>query len=350
MAKIKKQKITDTEPIIDSTAYGISLASALNYYNDEYQPIDYKNAVMDYVNVISFKLPKGIPEYEFRSIGAVCRLILREQYISIEHLNCVMNKLNKLASLYKETSQPIASEEVTIKKVPSDNTKPFLSWLDNNIDEYLLGRTEFQDIGTQYSVYTFNKGENKKILDYLNTNISNYEKDYKDFSNQEVKEAYSFTTRNVLKELVKRLTEFKKSIEEINSKPVAKSKPRKEKPAYVQVANVPYKKEYEGIKSLHPKEIIGKSVAYIFDTDTREFIILHSISAKFKATGQTIGNLDEAKCVKKKIRKPDEFLKQFSSQLEPSKSSYKQLFDSIKTTEQKAVGRMNENKIILKVL
>lgn len=339
-----KKQIKNDIPVIDENNYNISLAMLLNYYNNVYSPAQYKNAVIDYASSLNIEIPRSIPEVEFRSIGGACAILLSGQQLSIKHTQQVIDKINILSNTIRPKKEEVASE--TPKVVVDDDTPKFISWLEDSIDSIILGKSkEIPNLANKYASFAFNKTESRKISTKLEKILKTYNKDFADFELDDVKEAYSSITKTSLKKLITQISEFKDSISRLE----VSTKPKKEKPASVQVVNMQYLKSYNNIVGLHPKEIIGKSVVYIFDTNTRDLICLHSIAGKFKAAGSTILNLDEAKCTKKKLRNETEVLNQIASLLDKTKKSYKELFDEIKTKEQRATGRLSADRIILKV-
>lgn len=347
-----KLKETNTEPIIDSDNYNISLSVALNYYNEQYQLSDYKNNAIDYAYSIGINIPRSTPEQEFRNIGAVCRLLLRNQFISIKHINFVLDVLNTLKDKKGTQSSEIVETPQVSRKKPVDNTEIFLGWLDDLVVEYILTLTKkdisINDIRIKYSNYTFNKTESKKIVDWVDSKIKSYTSDYTDYNkNEELKEAYGEFTRPMLKKLCTLLTEFKETLAiVVTNTPKRVQKTIKQKPATILVSKMSYVKDHGTIKGLHPKDVVGKKIVFIFDTDTRDFIVLYSTASKFSASGMSFTNLDEAKCVKKKIRKPDEFFTALGM-MQKTKEELLSLFNSIKTTQQKSTPRINETKLIL---
>jgi hypothetical protein len=345
----KRTSNNDDEPIIDQSAYSISLASALNYYNEMFQLSEYKSSVLDFAKSISKDIPTGVPEFEFRSIGAICRLILREQYISIPHMNYVLAKIDTFKSIKeeKEKSKPI---EV---KAPVENTilLTFLAKLEDMVDEYVWDNKskEIGDLKKEYNYQIFTKSDHKKIITWCENNIKQYNIIYNTFNDEDIKEAYRGVTKTKIKSIVTQLETFKSEISVIEKISVSSSRPKKDKPPMIQVSNIPYLKTFESLNGLHPKEVIGKTVAYIYDTVTRELIYIQSMNGKLKASGQSFINMDDTNSFKKKIRKPEEFFIDFFGESCKTKLESKAMYDSIKTTAQKGVGRMNENKIILKV-
>lgn len=338
-----KTNKNNTEYKIDKDNYNISLAILLNHYNTTLSLSEYKNAVIDYAIQMGIDIPRNIPEYEFRGIGAVCKILSDGQYISLEHIEHVNKRINELSKIVRQKEeQTQVKEKVAIQS----NMVPFEIWVEDNIDAVILGKKkDISDIKGKYASYGFNKTDGNKAIKFISRYLKNLDKDYEDFD--EIKDSYPHITKQTLKKLCTTLLEFKNSISQLE----APKKPKKDKPVLVQVSKIQYKKSDDelSLKGLHPKDVIGKSVVYIYDTDTRDLIVLNSIAGKFKASGASYVNLDESKCFKKKLRKPKEQLSELLGLLDSNKKSYLDYFDSIKTTQQKSVGRMSESKIIIKV-
>jgi hypothetical protein len=345
----KRTSNNNDEPMIEQSSYSISLATALNYYNEMFQLSDYKSSVLDFAKTISKDIPTGIPEFEFRSIGAICRLILREQFISIPHMNYVIDKIDSFGAM-KQTKILEKPKEV---KAPVENTMllTFLATLEDMIDIYIWDNKSksIGDMKKEYNSQIFSKVDHKKIITWCDKNINQYNIIYNNFNDEDVKDAYKGVTKTKIKSIVTQLETFKSDISVIEKISISNSRPKKDKPPMVQVANIPYLKTYESLTGLHPKEVIGKSSAYIYDTATRELYYIQSMNGKLKASGQSIINIDDTNSSKKKIRKPEEFFIEFFGDKSKTKIESKSIYDSIKTTEQKCAGRMNDNKIILKV-
>lgn len=345
----KKLLGSNSEPVIDPDNYNMSLSSALNHYNENYEYRDYKNSAIDYAMSIGIDVPRSIPEVEFRSIGAVCRLLLREQPISIKHIEYVNQVLTELAKSTKKEVVEELPKEVE-KKPKQNNSSPIIEYLSDKIDDFILNRDkEFSGFAEKYSTYQLTRADNNSILEYIKKQVEYFQKIYDDYdTSSDVKEAYADNKKTDFKKIIAKLNEISLTIGKIKS--ASKPKVQKDKPATVQVAKMEYMQGYYNtFEGIHPKNVIGKSMVLIFDTATRDLILLQSISGKFKASGTSFTNLDESKCHKKKIRKPDETLRAMLMGIEQSKKAYRDYFDSIKTTEQKGVGRMSSTKIILGV-
>lgn len=336
-----KKKIDNNEPETSSVDYNISLTKALNYYNEVWDKDSYKNSTIEYALSVGINLPKSIPDQEYRNIGGICRLLIRGQYVDLNHYNYVVKRLNELQEhkrvIKEEPSKPIeAKKEVSIK---------FIEDLEDVFDTFILkGTIDTKKIIAKYNTYAYNTTESKKVESYVNKHIKVFQSHYNTWD-EDIKDSYNPRTKSDIKKICDALVEVKNTI----SKLVVSTKVRtkKSKPASIQVKGVPYKKQYEQITSKHPKELIGKSFTVIFDTETRDLIILHSLASKFEASGMSYTNLDASKCIKKKLRKPEEQLKELLNK--KNRKEIMEYFDSIKTTEQKATGRMSEDKIIIGV-
>lgn len=336
-----KKKINNDEPNISTSEYQISLIKSINYYNETWDKDSYKNATIEFALSIGIDLPKSIPDQEYRNIGAICRLLTRNQYIEINHYNYVVKRLNQLKE-YKREVKEETPKQVEIKK---DIPIKFIENLEDYIDTFTLkGAIDTKKIISKFNTYSYSTSDTKKVESFVTKQIKTFSQHMSDW-NDDIKDSYHPRTKAEIKKLVDSLEEFKSTIVKISVS--TKAKPKKAKPASIQVKGVPYKKEHDTMVGKHPKELIGKSFAVIYDTATRDLIILHALSSKFQASGMTFSNLDDAKCIKKKLRKPEEQLKELFTKT--TKKDIFSFFESIKTTEQKSTGRMSEDKIILSV-
>lgn len=336
-----KKKVDNNEPDINSTEYQISLAKALNYFNEVWDKESYKNATIEYALSIGIELPKGIPDVEYRNIGGICRLLTRNQYVDLLHYNYVIKRLNELKIHKKEVKE----ESIKVPEIKKEVNIKFLEELEDYIDTYIFkGTIDIKKIIARYNTYSYGSVEAKKVEAVINKNIKSFTTHYNVWDD-DIKDSYSPRTKTDIKKLVDILTEFKGTVVKLTGTKTVRTK--KAKPASIQVKSIPFKKEHGEIKGKHPKELIGKSFAVVYDTETRDLVILHSLASKFEAAGMSYTNLDVVKCVKKKLRKPDEQLKELLNK--KNKKEIFEYFESIKTTEQKATGRMSEDKIIIGV-
>jgi endonuclease V-like protein UPF0215 family len=346
---------TNGEPQIDSNNYNHSLSSALNYYNVKYSNADYKRFALEYAASIGLKLNAGIAEYMFQSIGSVCRLISRGCYIRAEDIQRTLVKLNLIQAEY-EKSRTVESLDFKVAPVVKKENLKLISF-ENKIEDDLIqaildskNPLTVEALISNYVGEEFSKSDTKDIIKFIEDKIKYYNTAIVDKkgSDEDLKEAWQHIPSTRLKTAVKSLESLLEGINKSQVKVVAaKVVSKKEASPIIQVKKVPYLKEYNGINGLHPKDVIGKSVAFIFDTDTRDLIMLKCLAGKFKASGQSFTNVCDTNSAKKKLRHPEIQLNEFQGSLEKSKKADEQYFDKIKCKEQKAVGRMSDKRIIL---
>lgn len=351
------------EPIIDLENYNISLALALNFYNNTLTPAEYKSSALDFADSIGKPVSKSIPEFEFRSIGAVCRLILREQPIKVEHIQQVVDKLNLIVknNLEREPKPEIKIIPVSKPKEYRAELTDFLAEIEDNLIDAIIHKINtLQTVDYYVSKYAQNqfvRDEISQINNLLSKKTTELTKVYNEMKSKSTCQQFNEVWKDIpstrIKKALAELELLKAGIQNLvkveqKTKFVAK---KKEKPALAQVKNIQYTKKYENIEGLHPKSVIGATEVWIFDTETRDLHVLRAIQGtKFEADGQSFKNVDDSKSIKKKLRKPIEQLNSFINCVENrTRKLYKEIFDEIKSTEQKTSGRMNEHRIILHV-
>lgn len=126
-------------------------------------------------------------------------------------------------------------------------------------------------------------------------------------------------------------------------------KPRAKKviPAEKKVAKVKYLKEFPelGLKSIEPKEIIGKAALWYYDVKYQKLVVVRA-SNGLEVKGTTV-IFDEKISESKKIgRKTKETIDMV---LKGGKIALKKVFDNIKTGNIEVTGRLSENTILLRV-
>jgi hypothetical protein len=133
------------------------------------------------------------------------------------------------------------------------------------------------------------------------------------------------------------------------SKPVRKARKKKEKPASVLVAKVSYLAEdpETKLKSVHPEKIIGAKQVWVYNAKTRTLGVYHSTDARgFSVKGSTLQNFNEETSVAKKLRKPEQTIKDLMA---AGKVKLRQLLLGLTTKESQLTGRLNSDTIIARV-
>jgi len=171
------------------------------------------------------------------------------------------------------------------------------------------------------------------------------------WKDEEIKEAYSFTTPKMRKAYMAFLEKINSACDTFIETGKAKRKPRK--PKAVSKEKLVAKLKYQlncpelGIASINPTEIVDATEIWVFNTKNRKIGVykVGGLHMGLNVKGTTIQQFDEGKSLQKTLRKPAEQLKLFKGN---AKTKYQKAFDEIKTTDTKLNGRINNHIIILK--
>jgi hypothetical protein len=131
---------------------------------------------------------------------------------------------------------------------------------------------------------------------------------------------------------------------------VRKKRKTKEKPAALLVTKVNYMPEFEELKlkSVLPEKIIGALQVWTYNTKTKLLGVYNASNAKgLSIKGTTIQNFEENTSTGKRLRKPDQPIKDV---LEGGKIKLRKILSELKTKESLLTGRLNSDTIILRVL
>lgn len=288
------------------------------------------------------------------SVGGICRMHMNGAPFDEKRIDWINKKLDiaiRESNVVKEAKEaPVKNISDAVKEKTSD----FIAEIEAVLDDFYRG--VFLDI-ENYSVYN----ELKKIE--APSNIAKGVVDYYTPLKAELEELLTKKTKDLVegyqhmkpakkKQYLALVTKIVTDAEKYLASKKAVRKPRVAKPksATVQINKVQYQKESAEFKvtSVDPLNIIGATEVYLFNTKYRTLShLVTSASAGFTISGTTIQAVDLEKSKKKKLRKPEDIL---SVLISSPKTKAIKLFNEVKATEADAVGRVNAETIILKVI
>lgn len=241
----------------------------------------------------------------------------------------------------------------TPAEILKEKTSNFIAEIEGVIDEWSDG--VWLDIDN-YSVYNelklIDAASNiaKGVVDYY-TPLKEELEELISKKTPDLVEGYSHLSPKKKKEYLKLINVIIDDAERylLSKKAVRKTRVAKPKTSIQQVAKVKYLKESTEYKlvSIDPASIIGSDTVYLFNVKYRTLIkATTQAAAGFTVKGTTLQGLDSDNTSKKKLRKPDEFLKDFMGS---TKAKSAKAYADLKTKPSEFTGRINDDVIILKV-
>lgn len=342
---IEKYDLTDEDEV---RAYQGQMAKALNWYNASWDEKAYHRSAIQYVKKTGLK--SYVPAVEsadfldIRMVGVIGRLILRDQFVSPDHIEKLMNKLTTIKE--KTPKKSVSSEVVTEKKTVQDRIQDLanahIAELEGAIDDLIVKGTEFS-VQAYLTANEVSGQVAKRISDYFKPILEELKLIKID---DEVREAYGYLTTSKIKKMTALVESFVTDSEQQKVSATVR-KPRKTKPKSPAklVEKLKYMKTFEelGMKSVKATDLVGASEAWFYDTTKRKLTVYHAADGGLSVKGTTILNFDVNTSETKMIRKPST-LKGVTG-----KRAMNNLWKSIKTKGSKPNGRTNDNMIIVSV-
>lgn len=343
------------EPTINPLDYRISMIRALNWYNVNADYKKYRNWMNEYL--ISTERKKIIPtlnklsDYEVRSVGILCRLKMRDQFLEDKDSTFIETTISKLFD---------ASSIIKTVEKPDNLIKKPKVVVDKNHDEAVRLSEGFEEA---IDTFVTKKKSDFNALDYLKANevpapvskkIGEF---YKDLLNEllevqegkdkQLVEGYSKFTKAQLKKFIT----FVESLiaacnQRVVSSKVRKPRAKKVVPPEKLVARLKFMKEFDELKlkSIKPTSLVESNEIWLYNTkNKRLFVYKAAKDTKLSIKGTAITGYDIKESVSVCLRKPDDFFK--NTQL--AKRALGTAFKSIKTKAAPANGRTCDTMIIL---
>lgn len=347
------------EPVWGDSKKEIPLSRALSWYSNQYSPKESKKYTLDYLK--HFKYPKDTiekvsssPEYIFKNLGFVCRIIQRGAPIDKE--DWIKERIEKIINhkvedeVVSEFAAPKA--EKTIQDRVYDQCSQFISDIEDRVDEFIKTKKAID-----FNPYEWMNSRSvkpvhaKQIQEHFKPTLEEL-KSVIDKTDEELVEGYFGYKKTELNAFYKLVESIIDDCSKLIDNTKAIKAPRKKKaiPLEKKVVGVKYKKEDNEFKiaSVSPTEIIGATQLWVFNTKYKKLGIYRSKDdSGFSIKGTTIEGFDENLSIQKTLRKPLEVLDNFKKAKKPE---LKKFMATINCKESTLNGRINTDTILLKVL
>ena len=301
------------------------------------------------------------------TVCSLCKMIENGAKFTEDRLTWLRNHIDEtIKAGYAKKADATEEDDDSVvkirKKSPADilkeKTSEFIGEIEGVIDTF-----DTKEWDKDYSLYDLLRKQDvaynsaKAIVDHY-TPLNNELKELvgpkpkkQDDMYDQLVEGYSHLTKTKQKAYAKFIQSLIDDATSYMATKKAKRKTRapKVKSTAQQVVKMKYQKESSDYKvaSVDPQTIVGASILYLFNTKTRTLTrIESSATVGLGVKGTTIINFDSDKCLKRKLRKPEEFLAKVAK---TTKAKMNKEWNALTTKPAEANGRVNADTIILKV-
>jgi hypothetical protein len=358
--KFADEKYMGTEPEVHAGSTQSELAQAYNWFNYFYTSDDAKAFTISYLKSIKYdkhvitKLG-AVKSVDLHNIGWNCRLLQNGSTLPEGLWDKIEGRLLFLSSTVLDVSE---TEEDTPQKVVvsiqdriSSRASELIGELEEETDVF------FKEGVIQFDVkkWSLEKGIKPQVAKRITEHFRpQYEEicEALEGKDPDLVEAYSGWRAPVLKVMSIFIKKIIDHLDESAAAQVSIRKPRKkkEKPAHVLVSKVKYKVEDKdlNITSVQPKDIIHASQLWVYNCKYRNLSVYNALgNSGLSVRGTTITGYDADSSITKKLRKPEQVI---PIVLNEGKVGLRKVMSAIKTAENKANGRINEETILLRVV
>jgi hypothetical protein len=340
------------EPMIDSAKYNISLANALNWYNQNNTSSDYKDwFITHFKKRINF--PTGlIHDIEYRSAGALVRMLANGNELTEQHMDRIESEFTRiqklsLANKAKQTEvvqAPAAKKAPSIQERMNDKVTDFVGEFNGLIDQFIEDGQQ-PNVAALIKTIGISGPMGKKVMEKVRKPMAELNEVLSGEDKQLV-EGWSNLKKVEIKKMLAIYESLMEKLQQAKVTAPVKTRKVKVKPAGVIVQKLKYMKEHTELKlkSVMPASIVGASEVWVFNTKYNKlqcYFAADGLSLSVKGT--TLLNYNTEKSEQKTVRKP-ETVNVLSS---AGKRTYSQFFKALTTKESSTNGRINEECILL---
>jgi hypothetical protein len=353
-AKFIGDEPTWTDVTVAEEKYGSELLRGLNWHN-------YCASDKDYVKYLEAWIKQYRPKTAKQDIATwrdvsmmnktlciMARLHMQGFPLSDKHFNQLNDYVAEVTKPVKRTRNVTTStvKRPTIQDRIRQQVSTVLSDLDVRVDDAFDGNlASIEDISGDILSKGFKGPQLKLVQEYLNRNLIEWQEAYAGEDEQLV-EGYAYVGKRNFKKIIDAFSAVLDSISQQSTR-IKAQRIRKRKPVDKKkmVSKLRYLKDWEGIPSKNPVDIIGANMVWVYDTKKRR---LGYYEAEVKDSLYVKGNKIQGFKVtcEKILRKPEEQLTMVAGL---RKNQTVNWFDTIKAKCKVMSGRMTLDTLILRI-
>ena len=368
--KFADEKYLGAEPDLRGDITNAQIINAYNWYNYFYDADQAKAWVIEYLKEFHktekelIKNANRIDANSCRTSGWNCRILLlggdlpedirdrNEARIRAlaSRANSIHGESDAEGNKAEEASREEVKQVISIQERVTNRANELIGEIEEHVDNY------YRD-GTAFNAASWLS--NREVKPMIAQKIADYYKplyaeifDALQNKDDQLREAYSKWKRPKLKIYLEFIRGIIAAAETRATIVKATRKPRKkkEKPASAIVAKLNYKEKDDEYKlvSVDPKQIIGCTQLWVFNTKYRTMAVYNAMGpAGLNVKGSTLTGFDEKTSIVKKLRKPTE---QVNKLLEGGKVILRKYMDEIKCKPKEATGRINKETVLVRII
>ena len=345
--------MTGSEPKVQRELSKFELVRCLNWYSQNRINKDAQKYASDFFKK-KYKIVdiEDILKHKSSTIGFICRIVSNGATLDPQSSSNFEAIVKEILQEKKQQVTVIQKEEkqtVSIQDRIKEKVSEIIGDLEGAIDNYIL--SNFKDRQSPIGVMNDKaKGVHaRSVIDHFKNQRSNYEEALSS-SDPYVSESWSSYKKSDLKKIVAYIDQIildANTLIEVNNK-TRKPRKRKVKTPDQLVSKLLFCKEFEKLMSVDPKNIIGASQLWVYNTKYRKLGVYHSADIEgLTVKGSTIQNYREDKSTQKTLRKPDQILPEV---LSGGKIFLRNVLSTIKSVETNLNGRINKDVILLRIV
>lgn len=351
----------------DKKTFEYDFKTAMYYTHYEVNNKKLKAETLKYMKKKELDIPfiEELEDYYFTSFGKICYISNMGADVPEKWEEAVVENLlkhskigerkkaekDKAAEAKKEKdAKPQPSIQDRLREKAFDVAGEFEGW----IDEFITSPSKFKV--KDYDSYKVMQSAELKG-NHVRHIIKAYEPQRAEIAavltkkDPDLVEAYATYTTAQLKKLLALYDGIIASSNMIIEQDKANRTPRKKKVVTADklVEKLKYMSTFKELSlvSKNPVEIIGAAEVWVYNTKTRKlgrYVAEHPAGLNVK--GASIIDFSTTESIEKTLRKPADMLKEFKGL---TKAKSKKYLSTIKSTDTKLKGRLNENHIILQI-
>lgn len=344
------------EPTTSKDTFRHDLIKALNWYNTNWDEKEFRASAEKYVikhlkmKDTAYALSKA-DFIEIRMIGVLGRLIMRHQFVDLDHAERLFTRIEHIKTTYikpkSSSSTTSTATPMTVQERIMESARSLASSVDGAIDDFVK-------TGEPFSMKSFllqnqvSGVVSKKIGEFYKPMVAELDQAVAGKDDQ-LKVGYSNFTKRGLKQFAEFIRQIVADCDQqvVSAKVHRKPRARKEKPASVIVKKMSYLKEYAdlNLKSVSAEKIVGSSELWVYNTVSRKLIVYYGADGGYLGvSGMSITNYDVTKSEVKTLRDPAKFFKGLTS---TGKRAMANAWKTIRAKVSKPRARINDEMILL---